>query len=104
MQCPDEAEISEFAGRALAPRAASRIEAHIADCDGCRELVFALASRGEVTGSDGTEAETRRVGLRSARRDRARCDGRGLSGARPGARSSRRGQGLSRTRQARCRR
>ena len=62
MQCPDEAEISEFAGRALVPGAAARIEAHMADCDGCRKLVFALASRGELPASAGTEAETRRVG------------------------------------------
>jgi len=49
MACPDEAKISEFVARALTATVAARIEAHLADCDDCRNLVFALASSGDDT-------------------------------------------------------
>jgi eukaryotic-like serine/threonine-protein kinase len=60
MACPDETKISEFVARALPATVAARIEAHLADCDDCRHLVFALASSGDATTPDATDA--RRIG------------------------------------------
>jgi eukaryotic-like serine/threonine-protein kinase len=44
MSCPDETELSAFVARTLDPPPVAQLEAHIADCDECRNLVFALAS------------------------------------------------------------
>jgi len=44
MACPQETELSAFIARTLPAGAAARLEAHLADCDDCRRLVFALAS------------------------------------------------------------
>jgi tetratricopeptide (TPR) repeat protein/tRNA A-37 threonylcarbamoyl transferase component Bud32 len=60
MVCPDEAKISEFVSRALPAASAAEVEAHLADCDDCRHLVFALASGGEDPGP--AEASVERVG------------------------------------------
>ncbi len=42
--CPHEAELNGFIARTLGAGAAAKLEAHIAECDDCRNLVFALAS------------------------------------------------------------
>ena len=57
MACPDEAKISEFVARALTATVAARIEAHLADCDDCRNLVFALASSGDDRASEREPAQ-----------------------------------------------
>jgi tetratricopeptide (TPR) repeat protein/tRNA A-37 threonylcarbamoyl transferase component Bud32 len=44
MACPDDTQLSAFIARTLATPTAARLEAHIADCDECRKLLFALAS------------------------------------------------------------
>jgi eukaryotic-like serine/threonine-protein kinase len=44
MPCPDDTQLSEFVSRTLAATTAAQLETHIADCDDCRNLVFALAS------------------------------------------------------------
>src|SRR5262249_43676713 len=44
MPCPDDAQLSAFIARTLAAPSAARLEAHIADCSDCRNLLFALAS------------------------------------------------------------
>jgi tetratricopeptide (TPR) repeat protein/tRNA A-37 threonylcarbamoyl transferase component Bud32 len=57
MACPDETSLSEFIARALPVTAAARIEAHLADCADCRNLVFALASSAADGGASGAVAE-----------------------------------------------
>ena len=57
MACPGEADLSEFVARALPARDAARLEAHIADCDECRNLVFALASSTVDRGGDAAPVE-----------------------------------------------
>lgn len=42
--CPDEAELSRFVTRMLPATAAATVENHVADCDSCRNLLFALAT------------------------------------------------------------
>jgi eukaryotic-like serine/threonine-protein kinase len=42
--CPEEVELTGFVTRVLPAAAAASVENHLADCDDCRNLVFALAS------------------------------------------------------------
>ena len=53
--CPEESKISDFVSRALQVSSIAQIEAHIADCGDCRNLVYALAGTEE-------RAEVERVG------------------------------------------
>nr|MDQ3366442.1 serine/threonine protein kinase [Myxococcota bacterium] len=61
MPCPDDTKIIEFVARGLPATAAAGIEAHLADCDECRNLVFALASSGDA-GPDGDAKAAERIG------------------------------------------
>ena len=60
MVCPDEGEITAFAARTLPATSAARIESHLADCDDCRNLVFALASVSDT--SSAGELSPERIG------------------------------------------
>ncbi|MGE0547684.1 MAG: protein kinase [Kofleriaceae bacterium] len=51
MSCPPEALICDFAARALPADVEAQVDAHIADCQDCRNLVFALASAGGEHGA-----------------------------------------------------
>ena len=51
IDCPDPSLIATFAGRGLTPAAAARVEVHLAECDDCRKLVFALASGDAAAGA-----------------------------------------------------
>ncbi|MGE0870451.1 MAG: tetratricopeptide repeat protein [Kofleriaceae bacterium] len=62
MPCPPEALICDFAARALPPRTAAEVEAHIAECEDCRNLVFALASGGGQPGEAPAPSAHTRVG------------------------------------------
>ncbi|HEU0030471.1 MAG TPA: protein kinase [Kofleriaceae bacterium] len=62
--CPDEAKISDFVSRTLATVAAAQIEAHLADCDDCRDLVFALASSADDAAEPSTVERAGRFELR----------------------------------------
>ena len=57
--CPDETKIAEFVAHALPGALTTTIEEHIADCDDCRNLVFALAgtSSGSMPSAPAAEVE-----------------------------------------------
>ncbi len=42
--CPEETELVAFVDRSISATVAARLDAHLADCDSCRRLAFALAS------------------------------------------------------------
>jgi len=44
MPCPSEGEIVEFVARSISVASAAGLESHLADCDDCRRLTFALAA------------------------------------------------------------
>ena len=57
--CPEEVELTRFVTRVLPVVAAASVETHLADCDDCRNLVFALASvDADSAGDTGPAAET----------------------------------------------
>jgi tetratricopeptide (TPR) repeat protein/tRNA A-37 threonylcarbamoyl transferase component Bud32 len=59
MPCPDDTQLSAFIARTLSASTAARLEAHIADCDDCRNLLFALATS---SAGERDAAPLRRVG------------------------------------------
>jgi tetratricopeptide (TPR) repeat protein/tRNA A-37 threonylcarbamoyl transferase component Bud32 len=59
--CPAEGELSRFVTRGLPVTAAASVESHLADCDDCRNLVFALASVDAGSATD-TEPAAERIG------------------------------------------
>ena len=59
--CPEEAELSRFVTRVLPATMAASIENHLADCDECRNLVFALASA-DVSSATDTAEPAERIG------------------------------------------
>ena len=59
--CPAEAELTRFVTRLLPVGAAASVEAHLADCDDCRVLVFALASV-DASSTPGAIADAERIG------------------------------------------
>ncbi len=62
-ECPDPSIIATFAGRGLPATAAARVEVHLAECDDCRTLVFALASGDAAEGAPvATPGELTHVG------------------------------------------
>ncbi|MBS1123081.1 MAG: hypothetical protein H6Q90_5309 [Deltaproteobacteria bacterium] len=56
MACPGHDQICEFVARTLPAGLAAHLDAHLADCDDCRNLVFALASE-QVDGHPDTTCE-----------------------------------------------
>src|ERR1044071_5524451 len=42
--CPEESQLFDFVSRALTTSHVAQVEAHIADCGDCRNLVYALTS------------------------------------------------------------
>ncbi|NVB81110.1 MAG: protein kinase, partial [Kofleriaceae bacterium] len=56
-ECPDDSLLSAFVARTLPAGAAAGVEAHLADCRDCRELVFALTAS-----DDDDAAPVERVG------------------------------------------
>ncbi|HVK75995.1 MAG TPA: serine/threonine-protein kinase, partial [Kofleriaceae bacterium] len=54
MACPSETALSDFVSRTLPGPVEAELAVHVADCDGCRNLVFALAS--PVAGAAADEA------------------------------------------------
>jgi tetratricopeptide (TPR) repeat protein/tRNA A-37 threonylcarbamoyl transferase component Bud32 len=59
--CPAEGELSRFITRGLPVAAAASVENHLADCDDCRNLVFALASHDVASAAD-TASPAERIG------------------------------------------
>ncbi len=59
--CPEEVELTRFVTRVLPVTAAASVENHLADCDDCRNLVFALASV-DAGSTDETSAPAECIG------------------------------------------
>ncbi|MFN0247666.1 MAG: tetratricopeptide repeat protein [Kofleriaceae bacterium] len=59
--CPADGELSRFVTRVLPVPAAASVENHLADCDDCRNLVFALASADAGSAPD-TEITGKQIG------------------------------------------